>query len=362
MFYNSSYGVSKILELMWYCAARVPVGKASCLVFGKECKEVYTWFRFFREVAGYWEDKFIVQLGGPNVICEGDGMFVIGKRKCGVGRWHSKEHVYVVVQRKARKIRRKVVPDKSASVLSVFEQHILPGTTMMVDVGTENTFFDHCNLIDEVFKIPGPIHIDPVDPTKHTQTVESSHSGPKMRLRLARGLPRHNLQPWMDFEDFIYNRTDGTPPSVFKALGDAAKMYCSNYDPTITRTSQISQRLAQDVLHDIPNLSDHAAKQLCSTRVWRKAQQFQKAQLSNMSTQVNISKNTLTGEIRRACIYDQLISWGGEDTVESFNLQKIVVYCDCKHFFNVTRITGYCCTHIIGQLRRILYLRAIGKI
>ena len=28
-------------------------------------------------------------------MVEGDGMFVVGKRKCGVGRYHSKEHVYV---------------------------------------------------------------------------------------------------------------------------------------------------------------------------------------------------------------------------------------------------------------------------
>ena len=48
-------------------------------------------------------------------------MFVLATRKGGVGRWHSKEHVHVVVERGARKIRRKVVKDKSASVLSVFD-------------------------------------------------------------------------------------------------------------------------------------------------------------------------------------------------------------------------------------------------
>ena len=68
-------------------------------------------------------------------MVEGDGMFVIGKRKCGVGRWHSKEHVYVCTERGSRKIRRLVVPDKSANVLSEFDKHLLPNTTMCVDAG-----------------------------------------------------------------------------------------------------------------------------------------------------------------------------------------------------------------------------------
>ena len=85
---------------------------------------MHLWVRFLREVAGYLEDVFSIQMGGPSVICEGDGMFVIGKRKCGVGRWHCKEHIYVVTERGARKIRRKVVPNKTAKVLDVFSSHI----------------------------------------------------------------------------------------------------------------------------------------------------------------------------------------------------------------------------------------------
>ena len=103
-------------------------------------------------------------MGGPSVICEGDGMFVIGKRKCGVGRWHCKEHIYVVTERGARKIRRKVVANKTAKVLEVFSSHIREGTLMMVDVGPENTFFDHSPLVERVFKVPGPIHVDPSEP------------------------------------------------------------------------------------------------------------------------------------------------------------------------------------------------------
>ena len=145
----------------------------------------------------------------------------------------------------------------------------------MVDDGQENVFSDHSPIIDNVFKIPGPIHIDPVDQTKHTQRVESSHSGPKMRLRLARGLTRHNLQAWLDFEDFVFNRSDGTPCSVFKALGDATRMYSSAYDDSIIRTSTISEMLTPDALHPIPGLSALAVRQLCTNRVWRTTSQYQ---------------------------------------------------------------------------------------
>ena len=102
-------------------SSRVPVKMPSHIIFGAETRETYSWWRFFRDVAGYWEDKFVIKMGGPpqGLIVEGDGMFVIGKRKCGVGRWHSKEqeHVYVITERGSHKIRRIVVRDKSATVL-----------------------------------------------------------------------------------------------------------------------------------------------------------------------------------------------------------------------------------------------------
>ena len=43
-------------------ASRVPVITASHMIFARECSEVHTWWRFFREVAGYWEDKFMCLL------------------------------------------------------------------------------------------------------------------------------------------------------------------------------------------------------------------------------------------------------------------------------------------------------------
>ena len=67
----------------------------------------------------------------------------------------------------------------------------------MTDEGTADTHFEMSNLVDSIFKISGPIHVNPQDPTKNTPTVESSHVGPKMRHRLSRGLPRHNIQAFM---------------------------------------------------------------------------------------------------------------------------------------------------------------------
>ena len=56
------------------------------LIFGRAKSEVYSRIKFFRDVAGWYEDKHTVLMGGEGKVVEGDGMFVIGKRKCGVGR------------------------------------------------------------------------------------------------------------------------------------------------------------------------------------------------------------------------------------------------------------------------------------
>ena len=99
--------------------------------FGKLTSQIYSWFKFFRDVAGYHEDKYLIQMGGPGKIVKGDGMFVLAQRKGGVGRWHTKEHVYVITERKARKTGRIVVKNKTAKVLHVFDKHILPNTKFM---------------------------------------------------------------------------------------------------------------------------------------------------------------------------------------------------------------------------------------
>ena len=239
MFYRCKMGPGKLIEILWKLAGRTQVSLISVLIFGRHTSEIYARIRFFRDVAGWYEDRYPIQMGGPGKVVEGDGMFLIGKRKCGVGRWHSKEHVYVCLERGSRKIRRIVVKDKSAAALEVFSKYILPNTEMCVDPGTENSFFKNIDAIVDLHEIPGPIHVDPNDPSKHTQTVERSHSTVKMRLRLGRGLHRHNLQAVLDFEDFVWNRSDGTPADVFKKLGDAAHAYVSSQDCDAPRISNL---------------------------------------------------------------------------------------------------------------------------
>ena len=209
-------------------------------------------------------------MGGPDCPVEADGTFVIGRRKNAVGRMRSKEHVYVLTQRGARKIRRLVVKDKSAAVLSVFNKHLLPDTTIMVDPGTENNHFKNLHLIAQLHEIPGPIHVDTTNPFYNTQTVESSHPGIKMILRSGRGLPRHNLQSWLDFEDFLYNRTDGTPQDMFKKLGDAATVYVQTVDLNTIRNSSIPDKLEPDALQPVPGLFSNDIKTLCTLNVTKK--------------------------------------------------------------------------------------------
>ena len=104
----------------------------------------------------------------------------------------------------------------------------------------------------------------------------------------------------------------------------------------------------------VPGLSVELVKSLAKGSVWNKAKKFQVKTSTVVSTRVELSKNTIHGEVRRGFIYDQVISWGSNDTSEEFNLQTILVYCDCKYVTEETIVSGYCCSHIIGQLRRLI--------
>ena len=178
-----------------------------------------------------------------------------------------------------------------------------------------------------------------------------------MRLRLGRGLPRHNLQAFMDFEDFVYNRSDGSPQSVFKALGESGCYYVSHFDDQVTRSSKLSSELRLNNVLEVSMLTDEKIKRLCTARVYKRAGKYNVLKSEFISTSVNLEKNTISGEIKRAFIYDQLIFWERDIPNSPFNLQTIAVYCDCKYFFNQTRHSGFCCSHIIGQLRRVKYFR-----
>ena len=78
------------------------------------------------------------------------------------------------------------------------------------------------------------------------------------------------------------------------------------------------------------------------------------------STQSSASKRCIHGQYRAARIHEQSITWGGADAdsenATSFDVTTILVYCTCKYFDNTTRANGLCCSHIIGQLRRTIYL------
>ena len=107
MFENSKLQPGHLLQILWKISARTPVSLISKLLFGHNTSEIYARIVFFRDVTGQVEDANPIQIGGSHGVVEGDGMFLIGKRKCGVGRYRSQEHVYVCTQRGARKIRRK---------------------------------------------------------------------------------------------------------------------------------------------------------------------------------------------------------------------------------------------------------------
>ena len=304
----------------------------------------------------------MIKMGGPGKVVEGDGMFVIGKRKCGVGRMHSKEHVYTCTERGSRKIRRIVVPNKSAAVLSEFDKHILPHTEMCVDQGTENTHFKNLHNVSEVHEIPGPIHVDKHNPANHTQTVEASHSGVKMRLRAGRGLPRHNLQPVMDLEDFIYNRTNGTPQDIFKKIGDIGAIYCKTVDTLTMRHSTIPYKLRSDLIRCPLGLNLRIVARMCSASIFQKASSYEVKSNNLISTQSDPDRNTITGEYRAARIHDQLITWAADEeerqiaTSTRFNRYNFAATCTCKYYLKETKLTGKLCSHVIGQLRRTIYL------
>ena len=234
---------------------------------------------------------------------------------------------------------------------------------MCVDPGTENTYFDNLAAVVSLHKIPGPIHVDPLDPRKNTQTVERSHSTVKMRLRSGRGVHRHNLQPIMDFEDFVNNRTTGEPSSIFKILGNAAKLYASTIDNTTVRTSNIPLLLANDHFEFVPGLTLTKVQTLCTATVFNKSQRFEVMKSNLISTQVSRLTNTIEGEFRAALIHDQVITWGNSNPNTSsceFDLQTIKGICSCRYYLKITveklpHEIRYC-THIIGQLRRVILI------
>ena len=198
---------------------------------------------------------------------------------------------------------------------------------------------------------------------KKPQNLCRARSTVKMRLRSGRGVFRHNLQPIMDLEDFIHNRTSGKPASIFKKLGDAAKLYVSIGNDDTIRSSNIPLLLAQDHFEKIQNLTLDKVKTLCSSSVFAKSKRFEVINSQHISTQVYPALNTIEGEFRAARIHDQIISWcqnTAGSPYDPFNCQSISISCTCRYYEKVTQKmetnSKKYCSHIIGQLRRVIFM------
>ena len=158
----------------------------------------------------------------------------------------------------------------------------------------------------------------------------------------------------------MYNRTDGTPQDVFKKLGDAATEYVQTVDLHTLRNSCIPDRLAPDALHPVFGLSSAFIKTLCSTSVYKKAKRFEVKTSNLLCTQVDLQKNLITGSYKAVKIYDQRITWGNNTNHQvPFSPANLMIRCQCAFFKKKPAARVNCCKHVIGHLRRIIYISAL---
>ena len=81
------------------------------------------------------------------------------------------------------------------------------------------------------------------------------------------------------------------------------------------------------------------------------------------STQVYLGLNRIEGEFRAARIHDQIISWcqnTAGSPYDPFNPQSISISCTCRYYQKATQkmdtSSKKYCSHIIGQLRRVIFM------
>ena len=74
MFYRSNYGPAVVINILWNFSCRIPVMTTSLMLFAKHTSELLEWYRYFRDIVGYFEDLHPIMLGGEGKIVEGDGM------------------------------------------------------------------------------------------------------------------------------------------------------------------------------------------------------------------------------------------------------------------------------------------------
>ena len=157
----------------------------------------------------------------------------------------------------------------------------------------------------------------------------------------------------------MYNRTDGSPQDIFKKLGDAATRYTRTEDLTTVRASNQAESVRGDFFEAIEGLTHNEVKSLCSKSVFAKSKRFEVRKSEIISTQVSKSGNWITGTYRAVKIYRQSINWGdkrGNNVCQAYSRETLDVFCECKFFEQETKVSGKCCKHIIGQMRRVLYI------
>ena len=166
------------------------------------------------------------------------------------------------------------------------------------------------------------------------------------------------------FEDFVWNRSDGTPADVFKKLGDASYAYVTTLDCDAPRHSNLTYKLPHVDVEMINGLLLSKIKMLCSQSVFTKSKRFETIHRDIFSTQSSALNRSIQGQYRAARIYEQSITWGvtnsQSEDANSFNVDSIMVYCSCKYYNKETCFSGRCCSHIVGQLRRTVYLTTLN--
>ena len=76
--------------------------------------------------------------------------------------------------------------------------------------------------------------------------------------------------PGILFQDFIYNRTDGSPQDIFKKLGDTATSYLKTHEMGTPRASNVSEELPKDHILSIEDLTLDKIKLLTSQSILKK--------------------------------------------------------------------------------------------